>query len=132
MANGMVTTARGAILNMDDLISRGAQPIGKQEKSTRANAGYNPTVNTTPSVRGFVPTGGTTVPPVMDTHPVTVGDTAMKSSFTENGTATTLNDITGVKVKAAKKPASKGQSASNTAADAELGNLLGKLKKPKK
>ncbi len=132
MANGMVTTARGAILNMDELISKGAQPIGAPAKSTRTNAGYTPNTNTTPSVRGFVPTGGTTVPPVMDTQPVTVGDTVIKTSFTEDGTATTLNDITGVKVKAAKKTAPKGQPVSNAEADAELGNLLGKLKKPKK
>lgn len=133
MATGMVTTARGVILNLDELIAKGAQPIGKPEKSTRTNAGYNPAENTKPQVRGFVPTGGDATPPVMDQDEPVMGDVEMKSSFTNDGKAVTLNDLTGVKVTKSATPKAKVNKPISAAKDdAELGELLGKLKKPKK
>ena len=122
------------ILNLDELIAKGAQPIGKPEKSTRASAGYNPATNTKPQVRGFVPTGGVVLPPDMENIESVVADVEMKSSFADNGKAVTLNDLTGVKVTKSTRNTKVTDDKPVGAAkdDAELGELLGKLKKTKK
>ena len=59
MGTGIITTARGKALNIDELIQQAQRPIGtKDEHSTRETGNFKPTKSNEPKVRGFVPAAG--------------------------------------------------------------------------
>lgn len=127
MAKGMITTARGEVLNMDELIARSQAPIGrKAEKSTR-EAPYQPrSVQPQTRVRGFVPQRGTTETPQADVADAPAHATAATKS---GGDTKSLADMTGVKVKPtarAKALRAKAEDGVNVA-DEVLGDLLNEM-----
>lgn len=136
MANGIVTTARGFALNLDQLIMQGNRPVGRAAKSTRRSNNYKPNVLNKPKVRGFVPTVGETGATVADVVEVAEATTVVKgdkitSSYSKDNEAKTVTDMTGIKV---TKPTRKKASApvdqveqKRVEEDEELGNLLDQI-----
>ena len=57
MPSGFVSTARGQMLNMDELIAKGSRPVEPVAKSTSETTHYKPQT-AKPQVRGFVPVQG--------------------------------------------------------------------------
>jgi hypothetical protein len=130
MPTGIVTTARGAALNIDELIAKGSRPLSPVAKSTRENGNYIPEV-AKPQVRGFVPAAGKsslepTDTPVAKNVPKSTQGTASKASNKS------MSEMTGITLsKSATKKADTAKQ-NEVVEDAELGDLLGKLDKSKK
>jgi hypothetical protein len=139
MASGTITTARGLALNIDELIAKAQRPIGLQEaKSTRASPSYNPGQSNTPRVRGFVPAAGSASAPAANTDDETYVPSIPKndpivSSFAETGVASSLADLTGIKVSKSSRTRTKTAATDEgEASDESLGDLLNQLEKPTK
>lgn len=134
MPTGIVTTARGDALNLDDLIAKSKRPVGlKEAASTRATANYVPELTNTTKVRGFVPAAGarrddqgvddeTFVPSIPKAGPVI-------SKATPDGGNPSLADLTGVTVSKSTRTRVKAEATSPVAEeeDSELGSLLDEL-----
>ena len=138
MATGIVTTARGGALNLDDLIQKAKRPIGMvEEKTTRANPNYTASVNNTPQVRGFVPTAGSAV---LEEVLVEQSDTpkAKRTAKKKAGEAETLADLTSVTVKHNERTRKVAAEAvwetteKTVEEDTVLGDILDELDKPAK
>ena len=131
MATGIVTTARGASLNLDELIQQANRPIGtKDAASTRANKNFHNAKPNTTKLRGFTPSSGSAVPQV--TKETTVEETPSSSGKVKNNKPQTLADQTRVTVK--KKASSKAvipdDAVTSKEEDEVLGDILGELDKP--
>lgn len=135
MATGWVTTARGEALNMDALKDAAKLPIAKakQTKTEVPKRDYNkrPPLN----IRGTMPAQGAHKPNVEEIERVDPETLPQVSATSEDGTVTTEEDITGIKVKTsksavarAKKRAAGGDPApAEEVANEALGDILGDL-----
>lgn len=137
MVTGIISTARGESLNIDELIMRGRRPVGRAAKSTRENPNYSIAVNNQPKVRGFVPTSIDLSPTELEAAELTtiVKTDAIASAYAETGEAKTMSDLTGIRVSKSSdrtaRPASDDPSVVTDSTDQALGNLLGKLQQTK-
>ena len=135
MANGIISTARGRLLNIDDLIMQGRRPVGRAAKSTRDTANYTPSPAEPNRIRGFVPAAAVSDVPeqnVDDTYVETIPKfDPIASAYTPTGEAQSVSDLTGIMIsKSGKAGKSSTQGAAPRATDDEsLGSLLGKLNK---
>jgi len=114
MSNGIVTTARGSQLNMDELIHIGERKIKNDDKSTIDGPMYNENDNVKPEMRGFVPSAGKAV---------------LQHNTPAKKPTISLNELTKVSVKS-KQKAKTPEVATTKKSDDTLGDLLGKLEKP--
>lgn len=132
MATGFVTTARGEVLNMDELIQRSKRPANiVDENSTRDTPNTFVEQAYTPQVRGFVPASGDAKPPVIETGIDIDGDqNGPKASVAPKS----LAEHAGVIVSATKKTANNAQNVESgpVEEDAVLGDILDQLDAPKK
>ena len=141
MPQGYVTTARGESLNMDALKDAANLPLAlaKQTKTEVPKRDYR--ARKPINVRGFQPGAGEhKVPEMPEEVANTVarlnpGEMPIKTSYTEDGEAKTLADVTGVKVKptAAAVERAKVRAGTDTApeeaASELMGDILGDLEK---
>ena len=141
MANGIVSTARGRALNIDELIMGATRKVGPEAKATRVTSHYKPNAANTPKVRGFMPTAGKALPPKIDVdtdQEYSEGVTVTKndkvaSSYNEDKEAKNLSDMTGIKLKVdpnstrAQIRKAAAESKASGEGDEELGELLDQL-----
>lgn len=139
MATGIVSTARGEVLNLDDLIAKAKRPVGlKEAASTRAKPNYSPEASNTPRVRGFVPAAGSRReedPGIDETFvPSTPKAGPVISRVTPEGGNPTLADLTGVTVSKSARLKAKAEAPTEAPveSDDELGSLLSELNDPTK
>lgn len=135
MAKGIVTTARGGILNIDELIRMASTPVGKQEVAATRAAPYRPNTDAAPKVRGFVPGQGTGRGPKRPDGVETASGAEPRnapSSFKDGAPARNLADFTGVKVRKSETAtaAKADEIAASTEEDEVLGNLVSQMKTP--
>jgi len=101
MANSNVVTARGDILNLDNLIMQANRPLNyKEEKSesTRQRVDKTPPLN----IRGYMPSApSVTMPVIADEIKTILSERATASSFSATGVAQSMADLTGIKVEKA-------------------------------
>lgn len=143
MAQGHVTTARGESLNLDALKDAANLPIAKAKQTKTEVPKRDYSARKPINVRGFQPGAGEHQVQEM---PEGVADTVarlnpdekpMKTSFTEDGEAKSVADVTGIKVKASPEAISRakaraqdnGDVAPEEVATAALGDILGDLEK---
>lgn len=139
MAQGWVTTARGAALNLDALKDAANLPLAqaKQTKTEVPKRDYR--ARKPINVRGFQPGAGEHKVPVM---PEDVADTVarlnpeempVKAAYSETGEATSQADVTGIKVKPTKTAVERAKvragadTAPEEAASEVLAEVLGEL-----
>lgn len=139
MAQGYVTTARGESLNMDALKDAANLPLvkSKQTKTEVKKRDYR--ARKPINVRGFQPGAGEHKVPEM---PEAVADTVarlnpdempVKTSFTDDGEAKSLADVTGVKVTPTKESIARAKARTGTdtapeeAASEVMADILGDL-----
>jgi len=131
MPTGIITTARGCALNLDELIIQSQRPPTPMKKSTRENAGYKPNESRQPKLRGYVPGAGSATPPVSKDQQEANKPVGTSASRTK--TDKSLADETGIKVTSKNKRGAAAQTTAKTPAqsetDDELGDLIGKLDK---
>lgn len=131
MATGIVTTARGKPLNIDELIQQAQRPIGyKDAASTRENPNYTPAADNTPKVRGFVPAAGESTPPILDDAEAARENAQAKEAKPQGrGAKKTLAEHTKVTVKkTAKKPTTAKKEAEEVQEEDEvLGDILNEM-----
>ena len=139
---GFYTTARGEVINMDDLQQKAKQPLVQkaQPKSTVKKRDYNERKPL--NVRGFQPAQGVAK---LQTMPDDVAKEVEKSriipeeqpqpsSFNESGEVETLEDMTGVKVRATPEAVARAKAriekdiGVEEASQASLNEILGDLK----
>lgn len=139
MPQGYVTTARGEVLNMDELRDKANLPIAKakQTKTTVPKRDYR--VRKPINIRGFQPgVGEHKIQEMPEDVAKTVSrlnpeEMPVKTSYTETGEAESLADVTGVKVKATPeaiqraKARADGNSAPEDVASDALTDILGDL-----
>jgi hypothetical protein len=123
MPAGIVSTARGGSLNIDELISKASRPAGPMAKSTQENAHYSPEP-AQPRVRGFTPLAGKATLAQETAKPV-----ATKASTTKVAKSKTLAESTGVTLTKTKAKQAPATATPVPEEDSELGELLGKLDK---
>ncbi len=141
MAQGYVTTARGESLNMDALKDAANLPLAlaKQTKTEVPKRDYR--ARKPINVRGFQPSAGEhkvqEMPEgVADTVArLNPGEMPIKTSYTDDGEAKTLADVTGVKVKPSPEAIERAKvragsdTAPEEAASELMGDILGDLEK---
>ena len=139
MAQGYVTTARGESLNMDALKDAANLPLAlsKQTKTEVPKRDYR--ARKPINVRGYQPGAGEhKVPEMPEAVATTVAklnpdEMPVKTSFTEDGEAKSLADVTGVKVKATKAAVERAKVRAGTdtapeeAASEVMQDILGDL-----
>ena len=140
VGTGIVTTGRGMALNLDELIRKSEIPIGYQEgKSTKERPAYKPATDQKPKIRGFIPVHGEASAPVVEEEDLTIQSKTpvIATSFTEDGTARNLAEITGIRVKETdriKHRVAKAQSEKDDVVsvveEEVLGDLIKELKVP--
>jgi hypothetical protein len=122
MAEGFVVSARGEKINMSDLIDRAKRPLNIKQAASEVTPRVIP--KKAINVRGHRPSGAA---PVILDQPIVkeVLPKAPASSFTEDGKATSLADLTGIKIDKARftKATKKGDVDPNAELDAILNNL---------
>jgi len=141
MPQGFVTTARGEILNMDQLKTQANQPlIKKRERGTTVKKSVPPRKPI--NVRGYQPQAGEAQTPevsdeileAMESRKEKTPSRTIRASFPEDGEAKNLADVTGIrvnkpsaatkaKVKAALDNNQRPAEASTKALDEILGDL---------
>jgi len=125
MATGIITTARGESLNIDELIAKGSRPVEPVAKSTTEATPYRPSAEQ-PKIRGFVPTAGTSTLEQTSETPVEEKPTAVrKKKVTKSDKK--ISDETRIVVSKTAKKVSKSDTVAKTEEDDELGELLNKL-----
>lgn len=139
MPQGYVTTARGESLNMDALKDSANLPLAKSKQIKTEVPKRDYRARKPINVRGFQPGAGEHKVPEM---PEAVANTVarlnpdempVKTSFTEDGEAKSLADVTGVKVKPTKAAVERAKARTGTdtapeeAASEVLAEVLGEL-----
>ncbi len=141
-STGIVTTGRGLALNLDDLIRKAEIPLDyKEGKATKESPAYKPVKDQKPRIRGFIPVHGEASAPVVEEETVAVQPATPKiaSAYSEDGTARTLSDITGIRVKETDRTRkiaaeARGEEAAveiSAEEDQVLGDLVKELKTSK-
>lgn len=131
MSTGIITTARGRALNIDELIQQAERPIGtKDAKSTRNTGNYRPSPRREPNVRGFVPQQGSTA---RVTEEAPEEDVPKKTASTKTKSASTskrtLAEHTKVTVKQTEKKTTDNQKADADKPVDEEDEVLGDIMK---
>lgn len=140
---GMVTTARGEILNLDNLIEQAKRPIGVKDQASEKQKRVVPQKRNL-NVRAFAPTlGETEVPEVPeevqealrkkneaeDSH----STKSIPSSFRrhEDGRAQSIADLTGIRIEEVKhlKPKDMAGKSKEEVKNEVLGEILTGLEK---
>lgn len=141
MAQGYVTTARGESLNMDALKDSANLPIAlaKQTKTEVPKRDYR--ARKPINVRGHQPVAGAhKVPEMPEAVATTVArlnpnDQPIKTSYTDDGEAKSLADVTGVKVKPSPEAIQRAKvragtdTAPEAAASEVMQGILGDLER---
>lgn len=100
-AQGMVTTARGEKLNLDQLIMDRKKPIGFKETKSEIKAKVK--TRKPINVRGFVPARGDAPAPIVPDAPEVVAkEIPMPRRSFAQGEASRLADLTGIRMDKAK------------------------------
>jgi hypothetical protein len=109
MPQGYVTTARGEVLNMDALKDAANLPLAKAKQTKTEVPKRDYRVRQPINVRGHQPVAGEhQIQDMPDGVAATVArlnpeEMPVKTSYTESGEATSLADVTGVKIKPSKE-----------------------------
>lgn len=105
MPQGMVTTARGEILNIDELKMKATLPIAKEKQPGNKVNKRNVSKRKPLNVRGFQPGAGEASVPALSEEVQATLDAQTKkksqtirASYAADGEAKTLADITGIRV----------------------------------
>ncbi len=142
MSRGIIATARGMSLNIDELIQQAQRPIGTVDAaSTREKPNYTPAVSNTPKVRGFVPGRGTAPAPAHgpefegDDMDATVKQKLTKAKPQGAGGKKALAEMTGVTVKETPRiraaiEAATAQPSVAAEEDEVLGSIISEMDKP--
>ncbi len=128
LGQGWVTTARGKELNLDELIAKAKKPINAGDLKNTVPQAPAP-ARTAVNVRGFTPSAGTapkTVAVAAAPEAPKVESKAPPSAYT-GGEATSVADMTGIKVNQVKYLKDKKPKDPQAVAHAALGEVLGEL-----
>lgn len=123
---GHVTTARGDSLNIDDLIAKARRPIGLKEEKSTIKKKANPSKRKQLNVRGFRPAQGESTPPEAATQEQPEQKKVPVSAYNDGEEASSLADVTGIKVEKKATTRKPDKPAAEAASDA-LGDILGTL-----
>ena len=125
---GIITTARGESLNLDDLIAKSKRPIGVQEQNSTIKKKPDPTKRKPLNVRGFVPAQGEAKTPKVAEEGLRLDPPAKApvSAFKKGEEAKSVADMTGIRVEK-KATTKKPDVPAAEAASEALGDILGSL-----
>lgn len=142
MPQGFVTTARGEILNMDELKTKSTMPIADKKQPGREVKKQTLPKRQPLNVRGYVPQQGEAKTPevpeeivaAMNKNKSAPSSKTIRSSFTDTGEAKSLADVTGVKVnkpsqatKEKVKAAMESEQRPSSVSEEALGDILSEL-----
>ena len=122
---GFVTTARGEVINLDEMIARAQQPIAAEDHATRKRGSYTPEVSNNPRVRGFVPGRGDTDIMEPDDEDITT-EAGSAEKTRDHRSLADMTSITVQKKGDTRKPSRPSQNSSPTE-DADDDETLGSL-----
>lgn len=142
MPQGFVTTARGEILNMDQLKTQATMPIAEKKQPGREIKRKAEPKRKPLNVRGYLPQVGEAKAPelsdevrtAMESKKVKPTSSTIRASFADDGEAKSLADVTGIKVdkpsaatKQKVKAALENEKRPAEAASETLGDILSEL-----
>lgn len=143
MPQGFVTTARGDILNMDQLKTQATMPIADKKQPGREVKKQTVSKRQPLNVRGYLPQQGEAKAPeiskeilaAMNKNKPVQSSKTIRASFTDTGEATSLADVTGIKVnkpsqatKEKVKAAMESEQRPSSVSEDALGDILSELK----